>query len=98
MIHWVPVADSPRSFCSSGIAKATIVWSMNVIDTAKIIAARTRVFDPFMAQTLRGAAVGSCPLARSPPAKAPDGVSEAYGTHDQARSRSRRRTPRLRGR
>jgi hypothetical protein len=28
------------SFCSVGIAIATIVWSMKVIETAKIIAAR----------------------------------------------------------
>lgn len=41
MIHCVPVAEKPRSFCSSGTASATIVWSMNVIDTAKIIATRT---------------------------------------------------------
>ena len=47
MIHCTPVAESERSFCSSGTAIETIVWSMNVIDTAKIIAARTRrLFDP----------------------------------------------------
>jgi hypothetical protein len=34
------------SFCNSGIASATIVWSMNVIDTAKIIAARTKRLEP----------------------------------------------------
>jgi hypothetical protein len=40
MIHWVPVAVRWMSFCSVGIAIATIVWSMKVIETAKIIAAR----------------------------------------------------------
>ena len=42
MIHCTPVEESERSPCSSGIAIATIVWSMNVIETAKIIAARIR--------------------------------------------------------
>ena len=42
MIHCAPVADSDRSFCNSGIASATIVWSMNIIATAKIIAMSTR--------------------------------------------------------
>ena len=47
MIHWTPVEDIDRSFCSSGTAIATIVWSMNVIATAKIIATRTRfLFEP----------------------------------------------------
>jgi SAM-dependent methyltransferase len=46
MIHCTPVNDIDRSFCSSGTAMATIVWSMNVIATAKIIATRTsRLFD-----------------------------------------------------
>ena len=40
MIHCTPVAESERSFCRVGIAIATIVWSMKVIETAKIIAAR----------------------------------------------------------
>ena len=40
MIHCTPVAESERSFCRLGIAIATIVWSMKVIETAKIIAAR----------------------------------------------------------
>ena len=43
MIHCSPVEESERSPCSSGIAIATIVWSMNVIETARIIAARIRV-------------------------------------------------------
>ena len=40
MIHCTPVEESERSFCRLGIAIATIVWSMKVIETAKIIAAR----------------------------------------------------------
>ena len=40
MIHCTPVAERSRSFCRVGIAIATIVWSMKVIETAKIIAAR----------------------------------------------------------
>ena len=42
MIHCDPVAVSDSSRCRSGIAIATIVWSMNVIATANTIAARTR--------------------------------------------------------
>ena len=38
MIHWTPVAERSRSFWMTGIAIETIVWSMNVIETAKIIA------------------------------------------------------------
>ena len=41
MIHCVPVEDSDRSRCNCGTASATIVWSMNVIATAKIIATST---------------------------------------------------------
>src|ERR1044072_6163380 len=40
MIHCTPVEESERSCCSWGTAIATIVWSMKVIETAKIIAAR----------------------------------------------------------
>ena len=40
-IHWAPVAESERSFCKSGTASATMVWSMNIIATAKIIATST---------------------------------------------------------
>ena len=40
MIHCTPVEESERSCCNWGIAIATIVWSMKVIETAKIIAAR----------------------------------------------------------
>ena len=40
MIHCTPVVESERSSCRVGIAIATIVWSMKVIETAKIIAAR----------------------------------------------------------
>ena len=42
MIHCTPVGESERSCWRSGAAIATIVWSMKVIATAKIIAARTR--------------------------------------------------------
>src|ERR1700743_3627772 len=41
----MPLLDSPRSCCTVGAAIDTIVWSMNVIATAKIIAVRTRLFD-----------------------------------------------------
>src|SRR6476646_6832442 len=40
MIHWTPVAERVKSSWIVGIAIATIVWSMKVIETAKIIAAR----------------------------------------------------------
>ena len=40
--HCTPVLDSPSSFWISGTAIETMVWSMNVIATAKIIAARIR--------------------------------------------------------
>ena len=40
MIHCTPVAERVRSSWIVGIAIATIVWSMKVIETAKIIAAR----------------------------------------------------------
>ena len=43
MIHCTPVAESERSSWRSGAAIATIVWSMKVIATAKIIAASTRL-------------------------------------------------------
>ena len=46
MIHCAPVAESDSSLWMLGIAIATIVWSMNVIATAKTIAASTRfLFD-----------------------------------------------------
>ena len=38
--HCTPVLVSPSSFWISGTAIETMVWSMNVIATAKIIAAR----------------------------------------------------------
>ena len=41
MIHCTPVDERRRSFCSSGTAIETIVMSMKVIATAKIIAVRT---------------------------------------------------------
>ena len=41
-IHWMPVSESPRCCWMVGTEIETIVWSMKVIDTAKIIAARTR--------------------------------------------------------
>ncbi len=40
MIHCTPVEESERSSCRLGTAIATIVMSMKVIATAKIIAAR----------------------------------------------------------
>ncbi len=40
--HWTPVSERLRSFCRTGVAIETIVWSMNVIDTAKIIAMSAR--------------------------------------------------------
>ena len=43
--HWIPLDDRPRSFWIVGAAIATIVWSMNVIATAKIIAVRIRLRD-----------------------------------------------------
>ncbi len=47
--HCTPVLDRPSSLCTSGAAIETIVWSMNVIATAKIIAARIRFLDcPFV--------------------------------------------------
>ena len=39
----MPLADRPRSFWIVAAAMETIVWSMNVIATAKIIAARIRL-------------------------------------------------------
>src|ERR1700730_18857871 len=41
----MPLLDSPRSRCTVGAAIDTIVWSMNVIATAKIIAVSTRLLD-----------------------------------------------------
>src|SRR6516165_5009373 len=43
MTHWTPVEDSPSSRWMFGIAMDTMVWSMNVIETAKIMAARTQL-------------------------------------------------------
>ena len=45
MAHCMPVLVKPSSVWMWGAAIATIVWSMKVIDTAKIIAARTRFLD-----------------------------------------------------
>src|SRR5215470_3925892 len=41
----MPLDDRPRSCWMVGAAIETIVWSMKVIATAKIIAVRTRPFD-----------------------------------------------------
>src|SRR5215472_7603060 len=41
----MPLLDKPRSCWMVGAAIGTMVWSMNVIATAKIIAVRTRPFD-----------------------------------------------------
>ncbi len=46
MIHCTPVVESERSPWSWGIAIATIVWSMKVIETARIIPARIRFLRP----------------------------------------------------
>ncbi len=43
--HCTPVLDSPSSRWISGTAIDTIVWSMKVIATAKIIAARIKFLD-----------------------------------------------------
>jgi hypothetical protein len=56
MIHCTPVVESERSSWIVGTAMATIVWSMKVIETAKIIAARISLLfwagDWFMAAGL----------------------------------------------
>ena len=44
-IHCTPVLDRPSSRWMLGTAMDTIVWSMKIIATAKIIAARTRPLD-----------------------------------------------------
>src|SRR5215218_6665889 len=59
MIHWLPVPVSDRSFCRSGIASATIVWSMNIIATAKIIATSTSLLLPCSPAAGLSAAMGS---------------------------------------
>src|ERR1700743_1235967 len=41
----MPLLDSPRSCCTVGAGMETMVWSINVIATAKIIAVKTRLFD-----------------------------------------------------
>ncbi len=43
--QWIPSALRPRSCWICEATIETIVWSMNVIDTAKIIATSTRYFD-----------------------------------------------------
>ena len=42
----MPLDDKPRSCWIVGAAIDTIVWSMNVIATAKIIAVKIRFRDP----------------------------------------------------
>ena len=59
MIHCTPVAESERSSWIVGIAIATIVWSMKVIETAKIIAARISLL------FWRGWLVHACRLFRA---------------------------------
>ncbi len=44
--HCTPVLLRSSSFWISGAAIDTIVWSMNVIATAKIIAAKIRFLEP----------------------------------------------------
>ena len=41
--HWTPVDERLSSRWMLGTAMETIVWSMNVIATAKIIAASTQL-------------------------------------------------------
>jgi hypothetical protein len=41
----MPVLDKPSPRCTVGAATETIVWSIKVIATAKIIAASTRLLD-----------------------------------------------------
>jgi hypothetical protein len=48
-IHCTPVEESERSSCRLGTAIATIVMSMKVIETAKIIAAKISLL--FLAPT-----------------------------------------------
>src|SRR6516164_9668579 len=43
--HWMPLDDRPRACWIVGAAIATMVWSMNVIATAKIIAVKIRLLD-----------------------------------------------------
>ena len=62
MTHCSPVEESSRSFCSSGAAIETIVMSMNVIATAKIIAASTRFLLPVLLQS-RAAPYPAPPVA-----------------------------------
>jgi hypothetical protein len=45
MAHCTPVLERPSSLWICGAAMDTMVWSMNVIATAKIIAARTKFLD-----------------------------------------------------
>src|SRR4249919_2744725 len=45
MAHCMPLLDRPRSCWIVGAAIDTMVWSMKVIATAKIIAVRIRLFD-----------------------------------------------------
>ena len=45
MAHCIPLLDNPSSAWILGAATATIVWSMNVIATAKIIAVKIRPRD-----------------------------------------------------
>src|SRR5579863_4854797 len=45
MAHCMPLLDRPRSAWILGAAIETIVWSMKVIATAKIIAVRIRLRD-----------------------------------------------------
>ena len=57
MAHCMPVLVRPSSLWMWGAAMDTIVWSMKVIETAKIIAARTRLLDravisPFIPELL----------------------------------------------
>ena len=58
--HWTPVDDRLSSRWMLGTAMETIVWSMKVIATAKIIAASTQLRPCMLTLTV--------PLPAEPPA------------------------------
>ena len=60
MAHCMPLLVRPRSAWILGAAIATIVWSMNVIATAKIMAVRIR---PLPLAALRALQDAHCPLS-----------------------------------
>src|SRR6185437_3475032 len=94
----MPLLDSPRSRCTVGAAIDTIVWSMNVIATAKIIAVRIRPFDWPLADCPLALAVCVIPVSLRKP-QAPDGcTSRTSGSHARhAEREAARATVRPRG-